>query len=419
VLSSAIAIALSQGVRAADDMEELRRSVETLQRQLEAVQAKLKVQEEKMKAQAAQTASKQEVRELQEEVADAASWKDPNTLFHMAGYGDVNFEKRQGDNSSFTVGSFSPIFHFQYRDIVMLESELEYTVDSDGGTEAELEYMTIDWFANDYMVVQGGKFLSPIGQFRQNLHPSWINKMTTAPPGFGHDGAAPVSDLGVQLRGGIPIGEMFANYAVYVGNGPELNSTTEDGTEFSLEGIRAEAFGKDADGEKVFGGRLGLLPIPSVEIGLSGAIGKAEVTKLENEATGTTAELSGQSKRDYSVFGSDFSWRWEKLGLRGEYVRSRVGSANGGGTPSPSAKWTAWYAQASYRLLPTKFELVARYADFDSPKKIDEQSQWGFGINYLFTGNFIAKLNYELNDGRVSGSQADDNLLKAQLAYGF
>ena len=98
---------------------------------------------------------------------------------------------------------------------------------------------------NDYVALVGGKFLSPIGQFRQNLHPSWINKLASAPPGFGHDGAAPTSDIGLQARGGFQIGNMFANYAVYASNGPELNSTFEDG-EFELEGIRAEGFDEDS-----------------------------------------------------------------------------------------------------------------------------------------------------------------------------
>jgi len=43
---------------------------------------------------------------------------------HMAGFADVKFVKPENSNSSFNVGSFSPIFHYQYRDIVMLESEI-------------------------------------------------------------------------------------------------------------------------------------------------------------------------------------------------------------------------------------------------------------------------------------------------------
>lgn len=143
---------------------------------------------------------KQDVERLKTEMAAANEWRDPNTLIHMAGYADVGYvnSDASGDDGSFNVGTFAPIFHYQYRDLVMLESELELTTSEDGETETALEYLTLDWFVNDYLVLVAGKFLSPIGQFRQNLHPSWINKLPSAPAGFGHDGAAPVSDLGVQ-----------------------------------------------------------------------------------------------------------------------------------------------------------------------------------------------------------------------------
>ena len=84
--------------------------------------------------------------------------------------------------------------------------------------------------------------------------------MPSAPPGFGHDGAAPISDVGFQLRGGFPIGSLRTNYAVYISNGPELIAELEDG-EFELDGVEAEGFGSDGDGEKVIGGALWVYPL--------------------------------------------------------------------------------------------------------------------------------------------------------------
>ena len=408
----AIATASPAPASAADNLDALRRTVETLQKQLQEVQQQLKAQEEK-------SASKEEVQKIRKEVASAAEWKDPNTLIHMAGYADVDYMKKQGEDGSFTVGTFSPIFHFQYRDLVMLESELEFKVDETGETEVGLEYLTVDLFLNDYVTLVAGKFLSPIGQFRQNLHPSWINKMASAPPGFGHDGAAPTSDMGLQLRGGFPIGRVRTNYAVYASNGPELNAETEDGVEYELEGIRAEGFGADNDGEIVYGGRFGVIPVAGVEVGLSGATGKATVTELEvDPAVAPVPTLADEGKRDYDVFGADFNLQYRSFALRGEYVKTRVGSTTKGTAASSGARWTTWYTQASYRFLPTKWEAVLRYTDFDSAVDVQDQTQWGVGINYLFTNNFIAKLNYEFNDNDL-GSEADDNRVLGQLAYGF
>lgn len=364
-----------------------------------------------------------QVTALSSEVQQAAEWKNPNTLIHMAGYADVGYIQQENQDGSFVVGSFSPIFHFQYRDIVMLESELEIEIEDDGATEIKLEYLTLDWFVSDYVTLIAGKFLSPIGQFRQNLHPSWVNKLPSAPPGFGHDGAAPVSDLGMQVRGGFPMAAMRVNYAVYASNGPELISVTEDEIEFELEGIEAEGFGADHDGEKTFGGRFAILPTKSLEVGLSFVTGKATVTELENEVEPPTpgfepGPIEGETVRDYDVTGADFVWFTGDMSLRGEYVKTEIGEATTGMTAGEGAIWETWYVQLAYRIPGTKVEGVVRYTDFDSPHASDDQKQIAVGVNYLVTNNFVAKLAYEANDGLVdSSSDADRTLL--QLAYGF
>jgi hypothetical protein len=363
-----------------------------------------------------------QVTALNTEVQQASEWKNPNTLVHMSGYADVGYVKKESEDGSFVVGTFAPIFHYQYRDTVLMEAELEFEVGEDGETEVAMEYLTIDWFLNDYAALVAGKFLSPIGQFRQNLHPSWINKLASAPPGFGHDGAAPVSDLGIQMRGGFPMGGMRANYAVYASNGPELNAEAEDdgagGFEYELDGVAAEGFGADSDGEKTYGGRIGLLPIASVEIGFSFATGMATVTNIEADSEPPAGSISGETPRDYDVIGADFVWFTGNMSLRGEYVKTEVGEATTGVTASEAAEWTTWYTQIAYRLPNTKWEGVLRYADYDSPHASVDQKQTAIGVNYLVTNNFIAKLTHELNDG-LDGADSDLDRTMLQLAYGF
>ena len=404
------------GVSLADaEYDALQAQVEELAAQLEKVQRALAQFEQGQADQ--ENARADEIVALKRDIDVAGEWRTPSSLVHLAGYTDVGYVNSDSDDGSFNVGTFSPIFHFQYRDIVMFESELEFELSPEGETEVALEYLTLDYFVNDYVTLVGGLFLSPIGQFRQNLHPSWINKLPSAPPGFGHDGAAPTSDVGLQFRGGFPLGKIRSNYAVYVGNGPELNSVFED-DEFELEGIVAEGFGADRDGEKVFGGRYAILPVTSLEIGVSALTGKATVTGLEDEDTGDITELEGETARDYDVIGADFSWLWKNFNVRGEYVRSEVGEAVTGSTASEGGVWTSWYTQAAWRIPSTKIETVLRYTDFDSPHASEDQQQWALGLNYLITNSFIAKGAYEFNDG-IDGSDANDDRLMLQLAYGF
>ena len=123
---------------------------------------------------------------------------DTLSKLHMTGFSNVDFIAGSGrKQDGFTAAEFTPIFHFQFSDRVLFEGELEAETTANGGTEIGLGYANINLILNDYMALVAGKFLSPIGQFRQNIHPSWINKMPTAPVGFGHGGAAPLSDLGV------------------------------------------------------------------------------------------------------------------------------------------------------------------------------------------------------------------------------
>ena len=369
---------------------------------------------------------KKEIEQLRKDVEKGSNYT-PNSLIHLSGYADVGYVKTDadGDDGSFNVGSFAPIFHYQYRDIVMLESELEIEIGDDGETETKLEYLTIDFFINDNMAFVAGKFLSPIGQFRQNIHPSWINKFASAPPGFGHDGAAPVSDLGFQLRGGINLNGMKANYAIYAGNGPELKAEIEaDAADDSvieaieLDGVNAEAFGADRDGEKVVGGRFGLLPIPSLEIGLSVLTGRATITSFEaGEFTGVEPTLNNETSRDYDVIGADISWQSKNTDVRYEYIKSEVGDL-ATSVADEGAEWETWYAQVAYKFLPGKYEFVIRYTEFDSPHASADIDQVGFGVNYLFTSSFIGKIGYESNDNPNAGFEADDKWL-LQLAYGF
>jgi len=412
----AIAIALAMPMTASADAayDALKKQVEQMQKQLEQMQEALKKQETKVQQVEENTISRSEGKALETAVNEASEWKDPNTLIHMSGYADVGYVGGDNMEDSFVASRFSPIFHFQYKDLFMLESELEFSVQDDGEASVDMEYLTIDWFVNDYLALVGGKFLSPVGQFRQNLHPSWINKLASAPPGFGHDGAAPTSETGLQARGGFPIGNMRSNYSVYVGNGPELKAGFDAG-DWEIDGIEAEGKGTDFDGEKVWGGRFALLPIPGVELGISAATGKATVTSVE----GGGPALTNEQARDYDVLGFDGIWQYKSFALRGEYVQSKVGSASTGASASaPSSEWVSWYTQGSYLIPSTKFEGVVRYADFDSQNDSKDQKQWAIGLNYLFASNVIGKLTYELNDGQ-SGTRADDDKWYFQMAYGF
>lgn len=333
-----------------------------------------------------------------------------DSLMHLAGYAYAGYASSDEAKSFDSVG-FSPIFHFTYRDQLMFEAEVEITAGEDGETETELEYGAIDWFFSDQAFLVAGKFLSPVGYFFQNLHPSWINRLPIEPLGFGHDGAAPLTDIGVQLRGGLVTGEQARlNYALYVANGPELEGA--DGSE--IEAIAADGFVRDADKRKTVGGRVAWLPWPNTEIGLSGATGKTAITSMDG------VEIEADPRRDYDVLGADF---WTRpimpLELRGEYIQQKIGDQAASIAPE-GGTWKAWYVQGAWRIAQTAWEGVLRYGELTTPSNRDGQRQLMPGILYHIAPHAQAKLAYERNTGEApAGMGNPDDRVLVQLAYGF
>ena len=330
------------------------------------------------------------------------------STYHLAGYGFADFVVPQDGDAAFSAASFNPIFHAQYDDKIFFEGELEIEVIEGGETEVNLEYATIGWLFNDYAALVAGRFLSPLGYFRQNLHPAWINRFASAPVGFDHDGAAPSADLGAQIRGGWATASTGTfNYAAYVGNGPELEAEED-----VLEGVISDGTARNEDGSLVWGGRIGWLPVPMLEIGLSFADGRTSVTEVEGE------EIAGEPDREYRFYGGDFAWRLlPALELRGEYARQSAGN-NASSLAPDSAVWRAWYAQAAYRVAGTPWELVGRYGDFESVNEMMSTRQWGAGIDYWLTSSTVIKAAYEFNDPDLAESEIKDRFL-LQIAHGF
>ena len=104
-----------------------------------------------------------------------------------------------------------------------------------------------------------------------------------------------------------------------------------------IHAVEAEGSTGNHDGELVFGGRLGVLPLSSLEIGLSAM-------------TGDVGPEGGEALlRDYNVYGADFSWRPGKvLNFRAEYVQTKVGANSASAAPeSAMSRFCATHGKLS------------------------------------------------------------------------
>ncbi|MFZ5609853.1 MAG: hypothetical protein ACOY99_09605 [Pseudomonadota bacterium] len=364
--------------------------------------------------------STEEAKKVARSTVKAAIPRLPDTVWHLAGYADAGVIV--GDKTSpgsFNAGTFNPAFHFQYRDFILFEGEAEITINNEGETDFELEYTQLDILLHDNATLVVGKYLSPIGQFGERLHPSWINRSVNAPAGFGHDGIQPGTDVGVQLRGGVPLGATTFTYALAVGNGPRLG---HEGN------VMLEGYGGDDNKNKSIGGRLGFLPVPYFELGVSYLNASVDGDDMD----GTVAATSG----DFKLWGLDGAFTKGSWDVRFEYLNGKRDSLfsfddeEGALALLPQMKQVAWYAQAAYRLsgitknaILKNFEPVVRYGKYSiaGNEELEEENaekRFNIGLNYWLAPSIVAKAGIERRNFIVEDIPNDTRYL-FQIAYGY
>ncbi len=338
------------------------------------------------------------------------------TNFTFGGFATVNYQDRRNSDSTFSA-MMAPIILWKPSDELFFEAEVHLMLGEDE-THVDLGYAHMSYLVNDYLTLGTGKFLLPFGTFNERTHPSWINKLPTAPLVTGLVGE---SGLGVQARGGFPIGSSKLNYSVYYINGPEFLDGPSNAGRLG--------FGRNLDNNngKTFGARVGFLPIPELEIGYS-------------FLTGRTGDSGGiYRKQDTVMHGLDFAYAREfdalkgRLDLKAEVAWADTDDAIFVGPFKPFTfdnKSNGWYVQAAYR--PTKvdlklgntielrnFEFVLRYDQLrrPGPKTLGvDRDQITLGLDYWILPNVVMKAAYLFDDSH-GGKDQDGFFL--QMAVGF
>ncbi|UQD57023.1 hypothetical protein [Flavobacterium sp. K5-23] len=352
------------------------------------------------------------------------TYKPSKTQFMIRGYGHTGFNYQTlGDEkeSSFVGSAFSPIFLFKHSNKLMFEAELEFELENNS-LEIGLEYADVMYIINKYMTVRAGKFLLPFGTFMERLHPAWINRFPTRPLGFGHDGIAPSSGIGVELRGVFDLGGPTINYSVYSTNGPRLKDGSEEPEEAGM--LLFQNY-EDNNLSKAFGGRLGLLPFAdsSTEVGFSA---------YSTNGTGSTD--SEYENVGAFLYALDFSFVKQIpeisgfVDVKAQYNNSKVDKANYLNNDSEvytfDNRSNSFYGQLSYRSTMAdsdflkKLEFVGRYSNFNAPKGAEweeKSKQFAFGINYWLTWRSLIKLSYQTTD--VNGGHKTAGTTKTDSVF--
>ncbi|MCH7869895.1 MAG: porin [Myxococcales bacterium] len=331
----------------------------------------------------------------------------PVTRFLISGYGTVGLVDVQDGMTAFST-RFNPGFHFRMADSLHFVAELEIELEAEDGeleTHIGLEFAQVDYLPTDWLVVSGGKFLTPFNTFGPRLHPTWINKLASPPPIYGSHGSGgfiPVlANIGAMASGGRALwnDDAKVNYAFYVGNGVTGEDLSDPPDEDELLDLEFNNTA-DLDDGVTLGGRVGFLPIGNFELGVSYMTGDP-------------------SNARYHLVGVDAWYRFNDLELRGEFAH--LARKESGVEADVSGYWL----QAAYRLrslLPGsngfsgvfgRLEPVIRWGEIEGfPEK--NREQLAIGLNYWLFESAPLKLTYEINDGAP-----DDNRFILSFAYGF
>ncbi|MCF6171324.1 MAG: hypothetical protein L3J66_10140 [Bacteroidales bacterium] len=364
--------------------------------------------------------------------------KPGRTQFMVRGYGHAGLDYLKtpdGTSLSYVGAAFSPIFIFKQGSRFLFEAELEFQLDQNQ-LDIGLEYANLMFVINKYLMVRGGKFLLPFGTFMERLHPAWVNRLSSKPLGFGHDGIAPSSGIGIELRGSAPIGGTTINYSVYSTNGPRLKDGSEEPDEAGM--LNFENY-IDNNINKAIGGRIGYLPLynSSMELGVSFYTAKVgdKGSVYENVRSTLWAFDFSYVKQISPIKGV--------LDLKAQYNQTQVSDAyylELEEDRDTIASYTfdnfsrAYYAQLSYRPSMSgnnflkNIEFVSRYSKLNTPEGSEWESnadELSFGLNYWISWRQVLKLNYSFinseggHDATEGAGKQQSNTLFVQWAIGF
>ena len=350
----------------------------------------------------------QELEELNERVQQNSPG---TTKFLLSGFASGGFTSKRGTDSLFSA-NFAPLFLWKLSDRLLFESELDVTLEDDE-TDFDLVRAQIYYLINDYVTLGVGKFLSPMNFLEDRLHQ--VTKLPDKPLAI--QALLPESNVGLQARGGIPIGATKLGYAFYVANAPTVE--TEDPT--NLGALQFDNF-DNLGGHVAVGGRVGFYPIPELEVGYGFQISGLGAVGQDAEALLHSVDLN--YVRDVKSLKGTLNflvqWVWSEV----EALTFDPDGSLGFGPVAFSNDRKGGYAQLAYR--PTmvqspvlnRLEAVLRYERFDQEETAAgfNEQRWNIGLNYWLMPSAVIKVAYQFDD-RTDNLDQDAFLIQFKIGF--
>jgi hypothetical protein len=342
----------------------------------------------------------------------------------IAGDAAVGFQTQRMTNSTF-FGGVSPLILWEPTDRLLFEAGFDFGIDTDNtntsSTSVDLSIADASFIVNDYLIVGGGLFVVPFGQYHNHFDPPWINKLPDDPLAFGNRAIGPGSEVGIFARGAAPIcRDSKVTYDVYLANGPNLftNDPTQAGS------LNFDDF-TDLNDSKAVGGRLGFLPVPSLEVGYSFEFAETAPPQFGRKVDAFLQAADLNYKQEFHPISGtvqvNAEWIWSSVG----HAVYDPNHAMGFGPLSFSGYRDGGYVTLSYRptLVPNKIvrnlEFVTRYDAVFIPMQAPgggNEQRVTLGVDYWLTPSAVLKVAYEIDDNKAG---PDQNAFFVQFGIGL
>jgi mono/diheme cytochrome c family protein len=391
------------------DYDNLRREIDAIKAQVNssANVAALNTASNLAAARAAATEGEMDelAKELEEAREEVKQLTPGTTKSLLSGFASAGFVSRQHGDAAFSA-NFAPLFLWKLSDRLLFEGELDVTLE-DNDTEFDLKRAHITYLINDYVTFGAGRFLSPMNFLEDRLHQ--VTKLPDKPLPIQR--LLPESNVGLQLRGAVPIGETKLGYAFYVANAPAIE--TQNGVDQGR--LQFDNF-SNVDGHVAVGGRVGFYPIPQLEVGYGFQISGVGGVSQGADALLHSVDLS--YVRDSQLLKGTVNllaqWAWSQ-------VDSTIFDP---ATATFNNRRNGGYVQLAYRptmmrnRIVSRLEPVVRYERFNQKRTaagFDEQ-RWSLGLNYWLGPSAVFKVAYQFDD-RSDGQDQDAILAQFKVGY--
>jgi len=300
----------------------------------------------------------------------------------------------------FEFQEFTPFFLVQLNKRILLSAELIFAPSGVALGQAQA-----DIFINDWLTMDIGYFLAPIGFWNERLDPEWINKLPDEPLVMRQVIPDGLALTGVQFRGGKYLfgSPVKMEYSVYGANATGVPGMGAQPDWADLGGVIGST--ANINNGMAYGGRLGFwIPSRGINFGVS-----EFVNAPYSHADGAINSI-WQPYFNYHRGNWDFRFEY---GQNYERTRSFIGN---------SIERNGFYTQLAYRDYKStrkhlqRLEYVFRYSDarfrginqFGAAQNVSsfatpmdapvDRNQYTIGVNYYLYAVTFFKFAYEINE---------------------